>query len=263
MNLHIIYWIGKKRVFKIISWNVNGFRSIIEKGYFDSILEGNYDIICLQEVKLADLESLQKVVSTEYYVYGNLSIQKGRNGVVVLSKKEADSVNDTIGHATFDIQGRYLKVNYNDFSIINLYMPHGGRDKANLDFKLDVSEKLQSLLVHMRDENVIIATDFNIARADIDVCRAEQNRNNIMFTPREREVVAKMDEIGFKDAFRELYPDKIEYTWWTYAFDCRERNIGWRIDYFFVSQKIMDKIEKIDILKTQMGSDHCPIILQM
>lgn len=263
MNLPIIYWIGKKRVFKIISWNVNGFRSIMRKGYLDSIWEGDYDIICLQEVKLADLESLQKVVPTEYFVYDNLSMQKGRSGVIVLSKRKAESVEYSIGHEAFDKQGRYLKVNYNDFSIIDLYMPHGGRDKANLDFKLEVSEKLQSLLVHMSDKNIIIATDFNIARADIDVCNAEQNRNNIMFTPREREVVAKMDEIGFKDAFRELYPDKVEYTWWTYAFECRERNIGWRIDYFFVSKTIMDKIEKIDVLKTQMGSDHCPIVLQI
>lgn len=263
MNLLIICWSGKRRVFKIFSWNVNGFRSITRKGCLDSIWEGDYDIICLQEVKLSDLESLQKVVPTKYYVYGNLSMQKGRNGVVVISKREAKSIDYSIGHEVFDKQGRYIKINFNHFSVIDLYMPHGGRDKANLDFKIEVSEKLQSLLFRMRDQNIIIATDFNIARADIDVCKADQNRNNIMFTPREREVVTKIDEMGFKDAFRELYPDRIEYTWWTYAFECRERNIGWRIDYFFVSKKIMNKIKKIDVLKTQMGSDHCPIVLQI
>lgn len=250
-------------MFKILSWNVNGFRSILRKDSLNNIWKEDFDVICFQEVKLTDLELLRDVVPSQYYIYGNLSSSKGRNGVVILTKKEADSVDYVIGHERFDCQGRYISIAFPELTVINLYMPHGGRDKSQLTYKLEAAEVLKRKLEQMLDKNVIIATDFNIARNDIDVCRADQNRKNIMYTEEEKKIVADLCKMGYRDAYRELYPERSEYTWWSYAFGCRERNIGWRIDYFFISESLMDCVTGIDIMREQMGSDHCPITLKM
>lgn len=247
---------------KIISWNVNGFRSILKKGFLADVLEKDYDIICFQEVKISDFENVRQVIPTHYYIYGNLS-SNCKNGVLVLSKIEANSVEYIIGHEEFDKQGRYIKIVYPEFILINLYMPHGGRDKSRLSFKLEVARILKSNLKQIVNNKVIIATDFNIARDDIDVCRANQNHNNIMFTKKERRIIDSILQIGFIDIYRELNPQKQEYTWWSYAFECRKRNIGWRIDYYFISESLYKDISNISILKEQAGSDHCPIIIEI
>lgn len=247
---------------KLISWNINGFRSILQKGFLENILNEAYDMICFQEIKLRDLEILRSVVPNQYYTYGNV-MHNGRNGVLVLTKKEANLVDYRIGHEKFDNQGRFIRIDFSDFSLINLYMPHGGRDKSQLNFKLEVAKIFEEKLNQILDRKVIIATDFNIARDDIDVCRADQNHKNIMFTDEEKLVISNICKMGYKDAFRELYPEKREYTWWSYAFDCRKRNIGWRIDYFFVAESLMDNVIKVDIMKEQMGSDHCPIVIEL
>lgn len=246
----------------IITWNVNGFRSIMEKGCLPDILEKNYDIICLQEVKISTMDIIRKNVPSSYNIYGNAPL-RGRNGVVVLSKQMARSIDYTIGHDDFDKQGRFLCVHYSGFSVVNLYMPHGGRDKAKLPFKLEAGKTLISKLEYFANDNVIIATDLNIARNDIDVSRAEQNHNNIMFTSAERKICNDIISIGYKDVFRERNPSSKEYSWWSYAFECRKRNIGWRIDYFFVSEKLMPQVSDIRILRDQIGSDHCPILLEV
>lgn len=248
-------------MFRLISWNVNGFRSILQKGLLEDIWNEDYDIICFQEVKLSDSEILRKAVPDQYHIYGNVT-SNGRNGVLILTKKEASLVDYIIGHEKFDNEGRFIRVDFGRFSLINLYMPHGGRDKSKLAFKLEVAKILEKKLKQLLNTKVIIATDFNIARDDIDVCRAEKNNKNIMFTNEERLVISNICKMGYKDAFRELYPEKLEYTWWSYAFECRKRNIGWRIDYFFVTENFMEDVIKVDIMKEQMGSDHCPIIME-
>lgn len=247
---------------KIISWNVNGFRSILKKGFLADVLEKDYDIICFQEVKLSNLENIRRVVPTHYHIYGNIT-SNSRNGVLVLSKKKAISVEYKIDHKEFDNQGRYIKIDFPDFTLINLYMPHGGRDKSKLPFKIEVAKTIEQNLKQIVNRRVIIATDFNIARDDIDVCRANHNHNNIMFTDGERAIVNNILNIGYKDIYRELNPQKQKYTWWSYAFECRNRNIGWRIDYFFVSEKLMPNISSIHILTEQIGSDHCPIMIEL
>lgn len=247
----------------ILSWNINGFRSILRKGYWDDILDEQYDILCFQEAKLSDARILYDVVPEEYHVYVNFSKAKGRNGVVVLSKRQPKHITYALGHERFDTEGRYIKLDYEDFTLINLYMPHGKRDKSQLDYKLEVAKVLCEELKRISNQNVIIATDFNIAASSIDVCRADKNNKNIMFTEAERQVVHNICDIGYRDSFRELYPHKVEYTWWSYAFDCREKNVGWRIDYFFVTDGILKKTEKVEIRKGQRGSDHCPCVIRI
>lgn len=247
----------------ILSWNVNGFGSILKNGYWNEILTKQYDIICFQEVKLSEVQILYEVVPSEYHIYVNFSKVKGRNGVIVLSKKRPETVTYVLGHKQFDGEGRYIKLLYKDFVLINLYMPHGKRDKSQLSYKLEIAEIFGRELKQLLDSNVIVATDFNIAASEIDVCRAEQNYKNIMFTEVERQVVRNICEMGYKDAFREIYPNKVEYTWWTYAFNCREKDIGWRIDYFFVTESVLNRTEEVEIRKEQKGSDHCPVVIRI
>lgn len=246
----------------ILSWNINGYRSLLQKGVLFDILANNYDIICFQEVKLLDLNIVEQTIPISYHIYGNIS-SNGRNGVVVLSKKEANTIGYTIGHTEFDKQGRYIRIEYPEFTLINLYMPHGGRDKSKLPYKIEVATAIENVLKSIVCENVIIATDLNIARDDIDVCRAKFNYNNIMFTASERNILQKYLQTGYKDAYRELYPLNQAFTWWSYAFECRKRNIGWRIDYFLVSSVMMSLVKDVRILKEQMGSDHCPIVMEL
>lgn len=247
----------------ILSWNINGFRSILNKGHWAEVCEKQYDIICFQEVKLSDAQILYDIAPKEYQIYVNLSKTKGRNGVVVLSKRRPVNVSYVLGHERFDEEGRYIKLDYNEFSLINLYMPHGKRDKSQLSYKLEVADLLCKSLSQLVGENVIVATDFNIAASKIDVCRAEQNYKNIMFTESERRVIQNICKMGYRDSFRELYPDKAGYTWWTYAFNCREKDIGWRIDYFFVTANLFNKTKRVEIQKEQKGSDHCPIVIRI
>lgn len=250
-------------MYNIISWNVNGFRSVLRKGYLDNIWKSDYDFICFQEVKLSDVLILEEEVPKEYFIYSNISSNKGRNGVVVLSKKKAQKVTNILGDERFDKEGRYLELDYEQFILINLYMPHGKRDKSDIPYKLSVGQLLLDRLKKMENQNLILATDFNIARDINDVSRASSNMSNTMFTSKERELVKQLCLCGFYDVFREKYPDKIEYTWWTYAFNAREKNMGWRIDYFFVSLNILNQIRDIKILNNQYGSDHCPIEIQI
>lgn len=247
----------------ILSWNVNGFRSILEKGCWDELLRKQYDIICFQEVKLSDAQKLREMLPEKYKLYFNLSKEKGRNGVAVYSKMDAKHVTYSLGHQRFDAEGRYIKLEYEDFVLINLYMPHGRRDKSQLKYKLEIAGVFCEELMRITCPNIIIATDFNIASDSIDVCRADQNEKNIMFTEAERQILHHIFDMGYKDSFRELYPCKVEYTWWSYAFDCRGKNIGWRIDYFLVTSNILQRTEEVEILKDQMGSDHCPSVIRI
>lgn len=247
----------------ILSWNINGFRSILKNGHWDEVLAKQWDIICFQEAKLSEAQILREVVPEEYHIYVNFSKEKGRNGVIVLSKKRPETVIYTLGHKQFDEEGRYIKLLYKDFILINLYMPHGKRDKSQLGYKLEVAGVFEKELKQLLDKNVIVATDFNIAADEIDVCRAEQNHKNIMFTETERQIVRNICKMGYKDVFREIYPNRVGYTWWTYAFNCREKDIGWRLDYFFVTESVLIRTKEVEIQKGQMGSDHCPVMIRI
>lgn len=243
----------------IYSWNINGFNTCNKYGGLSTILDKNPDILCLQEVKVSDPNALLNLFTLNYEHYYNFSNNKGKNGVYVFSKRKAKRCIDQIGFNRFDNDGRLLLLEYENFSLLNIYMPHGGRDKKNLDYKLESYCYLFEFLRSYKDKNIIMVGDFNIAHSILDLERYKNNYNNIMFTQQERQLLTQLTELGFSDVFRYLNPKVKEYTWWPYAFDARIRNIGWRIDYCFVSNKILDCVSRLKIEKQIFGSDHCPI----
>mgnify|MGYP002627227231 CR=1 FL=1 len=249
---------------KIYSWNINGYNTCNQYGGFSEILSDKPDIICLQEEKVADPELLNNFFTMDYEKYYNFSEKRGHNGVFVFSKIAPEFVEYRIGQDRFDKDGRFIYLEYTSFILINIYMPHGGRDKRELSFKLDAYNKLYEYIKMILEKGkpIIIAGDYNIAHTELDVERYNDNRNNIMFTEEEREAFSKLLSLNIYDLFREKFPQKREYTWWPYAFHARQRNVGWRLDYFLGSMKNLN----INCFKTHSelyGSDHCPISLEV
>ncbi len=248
---------------KIISWNVNGIRSVYKKGFIDWMEKTNADIICLQEIKAQDSE-IQKLFSSSglfrhspYYLYSNFAQKKGYSGVAIFTKEKPTTIDNKLGLERFDQEGRLLKLSFKNFILYNLYIPHGGREKENMVYKLQTYDRLFALL--SGKQRTILVGDFNVAHTALDLARPKGNQNNTMFTPEEREKLDTLTQKGFVDTFRLKHKEGENYTWWPYAVDARERNIGWRIDYIFVSTDMRSYITDAYILKDTKGSDHCPV----
>jgi exodeoxyribonuclease-3 len=249
---------------KIISWNVNGLRSVYKKGFLDFLKKEKADIICLQEIKIQENQIPKELLNPfGYYSFFNPAIKKGYSGVAVFSKIEPKNINKKLGIDRFDKEGRILKLEYPDFILTNVYIPHGGRRKENLDYKLEVYARLLKNLNKKANERRILIGDFNIAHQEIDLARPKQNLNNIMFTAQEREQLDKLIELGFIDSFRRLHKNERTFTWWPYYRNARKRNLGWRLDYAFITSKRAQEIRNSLILKEITGSDHCPIKLEI
>jgi exodeoxyribonuclease-3 len=244
---------------EIYSWNVNGARSAWGKGLSDFIDDVKPDILCLQEVKAFEEQFPEGLKSEFDYLYTNSATKPGYSGVAVLTKEEPKQVVTKLGHSRFDAEGRLLLLEYNDYTLLNLYLPHGGRNKENLAYKLEVYGLLLNLLERFKAKKTIIVGDFNIAHEAIDLERPRENINNIMFTPEEREIIDKLVAIGYKDTLREITQTGGLYTWWPYMANARERNLGWRIDYGFVSREFLVDLESAFTCPKVFGSDHCPI----
>jgi len=249
---------------KILSWNVNGLRAIYKKGFWEWFEKIKADIICLQETKIQDEQlSFDLVKLKNYSSFFNSASKKGYSGVGVFSKKRPLSVKRKLGLKRFDNEGRFLELQYPEFTLINLYLPHGGRQKENLAYKLKVYQFLFKYLQKMNKQKLILIGDFNIAHQEIDLARPKQNKNNIMFTPKEREQIDRLIDLGFTDSFRKFYKEGGHYTWWPYLANARQRNLGWRIDYAFVSKRLTPNLKKSFILSQVKGSDHCPIGIEI
>ncbi|MGC8651180.1 MAG: exodeoxyribonuclease III [Minisyncoccia bacterium] len=249
---------------KIISWNINGIRSIYQKNFLDWFSKTKADLVCLQEIKAQEEQIPQELLQIDnYYSYFNPAIKKGYSGVAVYSKQKPLKVETKLGFQKFDEEGRILRLDYNDFILINLYLPHGGRQKENLQYKLEVYHYLLQYLNNLKDKKLIVLGDFNIAHQEIDLARPLENQNNIMFTPEERQQIDEIINLGFIDSFRKFHRDGGHYTWWPYMFKARERDLGWRIDYIFISSKLKTQLKKAFILKEAMGSDHCPVGIEV
>jgi exodeoxyribonuclease-3 len=212
---------------KIVSWNVNGLRSVYKKNFSEWLDKIGADIICLQEIKTQEEISQQKLFTPlAYQFYANYAAKKGYSGVAVLAKNKPLKIKKNLGLERFDSEGRMLYLEYSNFILINLYLPHGGRQKENLEYKLEVYKYLLNYLRKIKDKNVILSGDFNVAHKEIDLARPKQNQNNIMFTPEERKQI---------DAIIKLGSDGGHYTWWPYMANARQRNLGWRIERRFYS----------------------------
>ncbi len=249
---------------KIISWNVNGLRAVYKRDFLGWFEKTNADIICLQEIKIQK-EKLPPDLLTPngYCSYFNFAEKRGYSGVACYTRKEPVKIEYKLGIERFDKEGRFLRLDYKDFVLLNFYLPHGGRQKENIAYKLEVYIKLIEYLKGLKDKNVVLIGDFNIAHEEIDLARPKQNQKNIMFTLEERKQIDKIIDLGFVDTFREFHKDGSYYTWWPYMANARERNLGWRIDYAFVSKSMSSKLKKGYILKDILGSDHCPVGLDI
>jgi exodeoxyribonuclease-3 len=249
---------------KIISWNINGIRAIYTKNFLDWFLTTKADIVCLQEIKAQEGQIPDDLLKIQdYYFYFNQAIKKGYSGVAVYTKQKPLKVKYKLGLKRFDEEGRLLQLEYPDFILINLYLPHGGRQKENLEYKLEVYDYLIRYLKSIQNKNIILAGDFNIAHQDIDLARPDENRDNIMFTSEERQQIDKIINSGFLDTFRQFHQEGGYYTWWPYMFHARERNLGWRIDYIFISKELTKNLKDAFIFSKITGSDHCPIGIEI
>lgn len=249
---------------KIISWNVNGIRSVDKKGFKKWFKEINADIICLQETK-AQLEQIPNdlVSPNGYQVFFNSAQKKGYSGVAVYTKPKPLKVEKKLGMRKFDKQGRMLHLKFLKFDLINFYLPQGGRQKENMDYKIETYQRIFKYLKKIKNRNIILTGDFNVAHDEVDLARPKQNQNNTMFTLKERKQIDKVIKIGFVDTFRYFYKEGEHYTWWPYFYQARKRNIGWRIDYIFITRELITKVKKAFILSNVQGSDHCPIGIEI
>ncbi len=249
---------------KIISWNVNGIRAAEEKGLFKWMREENPSILCLQETKAQPDVLTKKFIEPDgYYSYFASAQKKGYSGVVTYTKDEPKKIK-LMGIDEFDSEGRYLETVFEDFILINTYFPNSQSEGKRLDYKIRFCQELHKKISEYRDQGkkVILCGDYNIAHKEIDLANPKTNTKNPGFLPEER---AWMDEFigdGYIDIFRFFDPSPGNYTWWSYRFGAREKNIGWRIDYFTITENLLDDIKNCEILNTVPGSDHCPVLLE-
>ncbi len=252
---------------KLISWNVNGLRAVITKGFEDFFKEIQADIFCIQETKMQEDQigdSIKEIVK-EYHCYWNSAEKKGYSGTAVFSKIKPINVTYGIGIEEHDKEGRVITLEFPDFYLVNCYTPNSKRELERLDYRMQWEDAFRNYLVALdKIKPVIICGDLNVAHQEIDLKNPKTNRRNAGFTDEERGKMTALLNAGFTDTFRYLYPDKTEcYSWWSYLFHAREKNAGWRIDYFIVSKSIEQKIKESYIFSEVMGSDHCPVGLEI
>jgi len=250
---------------KLISWNINGINSCLNKGLLDFIKKENADFYCFQEIK-ASQEKIDKLLPEikDYNSYYLFAEKKGYSGVSIHSKEKPLTVNYGIGNSAIDCEGRVLSLEFENFHLVNAYFPHSHRELKRLDFKLDFNLAFEKHCAKLEKiKPVIIASDFNVAHKEIDLVNPKQNEFTASFTIQERTWFDNFLKQGFIDAFREFNSNPGQYTWWSYCFQSRRRNVGWRIDYFVASQKLKNKLIDSKILPCVLGSDHCPISLEV
>lgn len=248
---------------KLISWNVNGIRACMKKGFLDYFKEVDADIFCIQETKLQ--EGQIELDLEGYYDYWNYAEKKGYSGTAVFTKKKPLSVKYGVGIEEHDKEGRVITLEYKDFYLVNVYTPNSQRELARLEYRMDWEDMFRSYLLELDSKKpVIICGDLNVAHKEIDLKNPSTNRKNAGFTDEERGKMTELLNSGFIDTFRYFYPDEEEaYTWWSYITKARERNAGWRIDYFLVSKELEDRLIAAEIHSDVMGSDHCPVVLEI
>lgn len=248
---------------KLISWNTNGIRACMGKGFVESMIEQDADIICIQETKMQ--EGQAEVPLQGYHQYWCSAEKKGYSGTAVFTKEEPISVSYGIGIDVHDHEGRVITVEYKDFYLVNVYVPNSQNELKRLDYRMQWEDDFREYLVRLDlQKPVIVCGDFNVAHTEIDLKNPKTNTKNAGFTPEERAKMTQLLEAGFVDSFRYFYPDATGiYSWWSYRFNARKNNAGWRIDYFLVSEKLRERLCDAAILTDIMGSDHCPVVLEI
>ena len=248
---------------RLISWNVNGLRACVGKGFLDFFHEIRADAVCLQETKM---QPDQLTLELEgYSQYWNSAVKKGYSGTAIFTKMTPVSVKNGMDIPEHDNEGRVITCEYDSFYLVTVYTPNAQSELARLDYRMSWDDAFRKYLLELDAKKpVIVCGDMNVAHKEIDLKNPGPNRGSAGFTDEEREKFSKLLESGFTDTFRHLHPDLVgAYSWWSYRFKARQNNAGWRIDYFLVSDRIKDKIVTASILPEVMGSDHCPVMLEI
>jgi len=249
---------------KIYSWNVNGIRAVVRNGFLDWLHDSKPNILCLQEIKARKKDIPKEIKKIkDYYFYSSSAEKRGYAGTAVLTKIKPIKVIDKIGIDKFDKEGRFLLLEFDKFYLFNVYFPNAQRELKRLSFKKEFNEAYLKFIKKLKDKPLILTGDFNVAHKEIDLKNPKQNIKSAGFTIEERKFIDKLLKMGFTDSFRKFHPEKIQYSWWTYRFHARDKNIGWRIDYFFVSNSFVKYIRKAEIMDNVYGSDHCPVIIEI
>ena len=248
---------------KLISWNVNGIRACIQKGFLDIFNELDADIFCIQESKLS--EGQLELDIPGYYQYWNYAKKKGYSGTAVFAKKEPVKVTYGLGIEEHDNEGRVITLEYEEFYLVTVYTPNSQTELKRLDYRMQWEDDFKTYLKKLEENKpVIVCGDLNVAHEEIDLKNPKTNRMNAGFTDKERNKMTALLNSGFIDTFRYFYPDRTGiYSWWSYRFSARQKNAGWRIDYFLVSESLKDKLVSADIHTDIYGSDHCPVELDI
>ncbi|HIW40213.1 MAG TPA: exodeoxyribonuclease III [Candidatus Eubacterium pullicola] len=248
---------------KLISWNVNGLRACIKKGFMDFLASADADILCLQETKM---QEGQEIIETPgYHQFWCSAEKKGYSGTLTLTKEKPLSVSYGIGIDIHDHEGRAVTAEFNDFYLVNFYVPNSQDQLKRLDYRMQWEDDVRNYLSQLRKSKpVIVCGDMNVAAEEIDLKNPKTNRKNAGFSDEEREKFRQLKASGFIDTFRYFYPNlEGVYSWWSYRFNARKNNAGWRIDYFLVSEELESRLSNAKILTDVMGSDHCPVVLEL
>lgn len=252
---------------KILCWNVNGIRALLNKGFLDFLERENPDVLCVQETKIQAHQITQELQNPlGYYSVWSSANRAGYSGVATFSKAKALQVQKELGNGKHDGEGRLLFTEFPNFTLVNVYIPNGGMGDHRVQFKLDYYDEMLDVLERLRKagKNLIICGDFNTAHTEIDLAHPKQNENISGFLPVERAWISRFIRAGYVDTFRHFHPNEPEYyTWWSYRTAARKRNVGWRIDYFFVNEEFLPQVKRAWILSEVEGSDHCPIGLEI
>lgn len=248
---------------KLVSWNVNGIRACVQKGFLESFQKIDADVFCLQETKMQ--EGQLELELPGYYQYWNYAVKKGYSGTAVFARKRPISVVNGIGIEEHDQEGRVITCEFEDFYFVTVYTPNSQDGLKRLEYRMRWEDDFRAYLKKLEKAKPVIVTgDMNVAHKEIDLKNPRTNRKNAGFTDEERAKFTELLDAGFIDTFRYFYPDKEgAYSWWSYRFKAREKNAGWRIDYFCVSESLKERLLNADILTDVYGSDHCPVVLEL
>ncbi|MBO5477628.1 MAG: exodeoxyribonuclease III [Clostridia bacterium] len=248
---------------KLVSWNVNGLRACITKGFNEFFKDIDADMFCIQETKLQD-EQAEGIEFDGYYRYMNSAQKKGYSGTMIFTKHKPLNVTYGLGIEEHDNEGRIITLEYDNFYLVNCYTPNSKRELERLDYRMVWEDEMLKYFKKLEETKpVVYCGDLNVAHEEIDIKNPKTNHFSAGFTDQEREKMTRLLSNGFIDTFRYKYPDKVLYSWWSYMRQAREKNVGWRIDYFIVSDALKDKVKEADIHTQILGSDHCPVSLEI
>ncbi len=252
---------------KLISWNVNGLRAVVNKGFKEFFKEIDADIFCIQETKMQEAQLDENILEIfeGYNAYWNSAEKKGYSGTAIFTKQKTLNVTYGIGKEEHDKEGRVITLEFEKFYMVNIYTPNSKRELERLDYRQLWEDEIRAYLLKLKENKpVVMCGDLNVAHTEIDLKNPKTNRKNAGFTDEERAKMTELLNAGFVDTYRYKHPEvEGKYSWWSYMFHAREKNAGWRIDYFIVSENLKDKIEDAKILDDIYGSDHCPVELDL